>query len=294
MENKMFSFYDFLGYLFPGAFLTIVTISIFSLENIIYNCNDLRKIFYVIKEIDIEKILVLVVIMYVLGHLLSFISAITVERYSIWTLNYPSKYLLRYKKRAYFQVKGNKMFRIPARVINFLFLFLLTSWDLVLSHSPLKMSKLVVKPLEKETQCALRRCICKNLKEKYKISNFCHKEDFNFLEILYHEVVENSEKHFLKAQNYVALYGFARTITLILNISTYVLSWKIITLKMYNKIGYISIILLSFSSFLMYCAYNKFSRKYTLEILMAYLVINKSTSFNNSCNERCKTSFIKK
>lgn len=292
MENKMFSFYDFLGYLIPGSFLMLMIGIIFNIEVSKKLELNIKKILELVKNLDVDKIFILIILMYILGHILSFLSAITVERYSIWTLGYPSGYLLGYKKKAYFQIEKNRLFRIPARILNFIFLFPITLLDLALSHSPLKMSKIVSNSLDEELQCTIRKCICKNLQEKYGINSFCHNINLDFLRILYHEVVENSKTHLPKIQNYVALYGFSRTIALILNISTYLFVYQAINNNFHKLLGLKIVIFItifmSLLSFLMYCSYNKFSKKYTLEVLMAYLVINKTTDFNRICIKKCK------
>lgn len=174
MENKMFSFYDFLGYLIPGSFLMLMVGLIFNIEVSKSLELNLKNILKLVKELNMDKIFILIILMYVLGHILSFLSAITIERYSIWTLGYPSNYLLGYKKKAYFQIEKNKLFRIPARILNFLFLLPITLLDLVLSHSCLKLSKIVSNSLDEELQCVIRKCICKNLQDKYGINSFCH------------------------------------------------------------------------------------------------------------------------
>lgn len=292
MDNKMFSFYDFLGYLIPGSFLVMMIGLIFNIELSKSSDYSVENILEILKQIELDKIFILIILTYILGHILSFLSAITVERYSRWTLGYPSGYLLGYKKKAYFQIEKNKLFRIPARILIFLFLFPITLLDLILSHSILKMSKIIRDSLDRELQCAIRKCVCKNLKEKYGIYNFCQDEELDFLRILYHEVVENSKTHLSKIQNYVALYGFSRTIALILNISTYMFIYQVFNKKIYKLFGIgttvFIVFIMSLLSFIMYCSYNKFSKKYTLEILMAYLVLNKSIEFSNICGKKCR------
>ncbi|WP_454756635.1 hypothetical protein [Cetobacterium ceti] len=288
MNNKLFSIYDFLGYLVPAIFFTTVLTLISKIQNRNYSFKEINKIFKFTNTIKLESILSLIVIMYVLGHLLSYVSSITIEKYSIRTLGYPSKYLLGLKKeQGYFKIKENKVFRFLAYLLNFLFLFPITFWDLILSHSFLKMSKIIAKPLEKEIQCILKKCICKNLTIKYEIFDFCHNSKIDFLRIIYHEIVENSERHFPKIQNYVALYGFSRTISLTLNILTFFLFYPFISHDISLSLFLLLIALFSFSSFLMYCSYNKFLRKYNLEILMAYLIKNQSKTDKNCCSKKC-------
>lgn len=97
MINKMFSIYDFLGYLVPGIFLVTNTYWIIKLEDKNYQFEEIKTLFGKINRIEIEKVFVLIVVMYILGHIISYISSITIERYSIWSLGYPSRYLLGFR-----------------------------------------------------------------------------------------------------------------------------------------------------------------------------------------------------
>lgn len=100
-----FSLYDFLGYFLPGAILIGVLLpyvihsananvcqssdksSLLSYVDLLKECN--------LPDNHIAYIYVLLIIFsYIAGHLLSFLSALTVEKFSIWNLGYPSNYLL--------------------------------------------------------------------------------------------------------------------------------------------------------------------------------------------------------
>lgn len=92
MESKQnpFSLYDFLGYFTPGAVFLYVSIAIssrffqFKLHDSLINAGFTKA------EITVG----LIILAYVLGHVLSFLSSVFVERFSNWMHGYPSKYLL--------------------------------------------------------------------------------------------------------------------------------------------------------------------------------------------------------
>ena len=90
INQNPFSLYDFLGYLIPGIFCLLGGIYIYSPDllwmNIIIN-DGYNLVMYIVT----------VIICYCLGHILSYLSSITVEKYSIWTLGYPSRYLLNHE-----------------------------------------------------------------------------------------------------------------------------------------------------------------------------------------------------
>lgn len=280
LNNYMFSFYDFLGYLIPGSFLVIMIrlISEFKLVD--------NEWSYKIDIIKNENIFTIIVLMYILGHILSFLSAITVERYSIWTLGYPSTYLLNYEKGGYYKsIKTHNNTRVFMRTFVWIILFPITIFDTIF-----KFNNIISAALDEQLQCAVKRCICNNLRENYKIYSICKDTELDFLRILYHEIVRSGDKHFNKLQNYVALYGFSRTIALVLVIAFYFSIYRLYKYSLWNINFIIFIFLLWVSSILLYYSYNKFSKKYTLEVLMAYLVMNKSKNENffHKCKKEVK------
>ncbi|MFA6712186.1 MAG: hypothetical protein WCS33_05715, partial [Candidatus Caldatribacteriota bacterium] len=49
-----------------------------------------------------------VIISYVLGHALNYLSSLTIERYSIWSIGYPSRFILGEKQSCYLKKLNNK------------------------------------------------------------------------------------------------------------------------------------------------------------------------------------------
>ena len=107
IKQNPFSIYDFLGYFIPGAITFYILIIFLNLDSI----NSLRDIIEITnenKEFEFGKALFFILISYSLGHLISYISSITIERFSIWKYDYPSKYLLGLNKEQKFFPKGVK------------------------------------------------------------------------------------------------------------------------------------------------------------------------------------------
>ena len=86
MKESPFSVYDFLGYLIPGMFFNLGIFLILKFEK--YNfeiCETFFKKIYALKDFKADEVFIFVLISYVTGHLISFISSISIEKYSIWT-----------------------------------------------------------------------------------------------------------------------------------------------------------------------------------------------------------------
>lgn len=93
LKQNPFSFYDFLGYFTPGAIFIYGFMAITSHSGIL--TLDFTESF------SVQFYVPFVLGSYALGHLLSFISSVLIEKYTIWLIGYPSKYLLGIKAESY-------------------------------------------------------------------------------------------------------------------------------------------------------------------------------------------------
>ncbi len=110
-------------------------------------------------------------------------------------------------------------------------------------------------------------------------------EERGFFDYVYHYAIKNSEVHFPKLQNYVALFGFIRTICLIFILYTWVLflPFSLSLIKYLFSVNnefpiYAMAILIIFSilSYVSYLGFMKFYRLFSLEALMAVSVTYKT------------------
>ncbi|HGP2222280.1 TPA: hypothetical protein ACLGQJ_004575, partial [Salmonella enterica] len=89
-------------------------------------------------------------------------------------------------------------------------------------------------------------------------------------------VYEFSKQHQTKIQNYVALYGFCRNICLVFIISFWI-SVPTFIYRFFTESNFIYSLLSMTLSFLFtyvfYVGFVKFYRRYTLEVLMAFAVL---------------------
>ena len=95
MERNPFSIYDFMGYLFPGALLMYIICYLcgpFDPYNI-FDLKDFIQAFHMDTSIDaytIGRLAMFVVISYILGHMVSYLSSLTVELVFRKTFGYQS------------------------------------------------------------------------------------------------------------------------------------------------------------------------------------------------------------
>jgi hypothetical protein len=100
MRQNPFSLYDFLGYLIPGSTL----IYLYLILNNWTDKDSARNIETVLSSVskyNFQEIFFFVIVSYALGHLISFISSISVEKYGNWKYGYPSKTVIGYEKNSY-------------------------------------------------------------------------------------------------------------------------------------------------------------------------------------------------
>ena len=101
MLKNPFSFYDFLGYLFPGLVCVLFLKMIASINEAI----TIDSIFNhgLVSSFSWKDTVQYTVLAYVAGHLVSYFSSLTIEPYLIWSYGYPSVFLMKetYDKKFY-------------------------------------------------------------------------------------------------------------------------------------------------------------------------------------------------
>lgn len=274
-----FSLYDFLGYLIPGMIFGLSFGFILKLTNI-----NIEKIFPTI--LSFNNYFVITLSGYLAGHILSYLSSVTVEKYSQWSLGYPSRYLLSVEKDPFWNMIGNNLFLKYFNLLNVvkfivcLYLLPIVIFDTVL-RKILKLEKNIAKPVDG----VLSKIIIKNIlklvysRNNIKKGNYDNNiEKIDSFRLVYHYVLENSINHIPKMNNYVALYGFTRTVAFAINLLFWISLF--ILFANYSHVILLITILSMILSFVMYLDFNKFYRKYSLEVLMALTVVNDKTDCN--------------
>lgn len=263
-----------MGYLIPGA----TSIYLIQIVNIIKKSNsfNLNIIFSSFPAIQTEGIFIFFILSYVLGHLLSYISSITIEKYANWKYDYPSKYLLGINSRTFWT--GANKFHSKFWRIFLIFLLLPTVLlDYILGQCfgfkyfySSKLDPMLVKFIKFKTNNLLLKIGMTN--ENGFEDGEGNDSDFN--RIVIHYTYENSKNHQNKLTNYVALYGFLRTFALITNILFWYFIIHTFFFTEFNSNAAFVIIVISGISYLFFMSFMKFYRRYTLEGLMILTIID--------------------
>lgn len=275
-KQNPFSFYDFLGYFTPGAlliYLIVFTIKFHTAEVV-----SLDSIQGLLRFDELQMYLPFVLASYILGHLINYLSSITVERYSIWSLDYPSKYLLGVKHEGYFHASENKLLRSLIRFTIGLFLLPVSTLDVILGKWG-KMRELYAKKLDDFLITIINNRSSALIKHNKELGFNPDKNEhleYDSFRYIYHYAVEHSSNHLPKMQNYVALYGFLRTLTFL----TVLVFWIILFHKFYSgepKLFIdLEIVPAALLAFIFYISFVKFYRRFTLEAFMAMTVLSVS------------------
>jgi len=274
MKQNPFSLYDFLGYFIPGA---VFLLGIVVLRRLGQQPGSWTALLAPISLLGkVELFVPLAVLAYVIGHSLSYLSSITVEKYSVWTLGYPSRYLLSLQPAPFF--KPPKAVR-PRRVVRLLVAIALSPLTLLeLACHWFGFRPLYAKPLDAALlECVKRQVVAFGAARVGRLETVLPQqgEERDIFRLVYHYTVENAPAHVPKMQNYVALYGFART----LSFEAVIFFWVALAFYIGGRYTLPQFILIGLSSALaalfLYLDFNKFYRKFSLESFMALLTVWK-------------------
>jgi hypothetical protein len=269
IKQNPFSFYDFLGYFTPGALF--VYGAMWSLN---HSNSEVKPLQQIAESIGLEKAeayVLFILLSYAIGHLLNFLSSITVERYALWAMGFPSKYLLEVPRNGYFHSESKKKLRFLVRIFVFFILLPISLWDLLLGKL-LGFRELYSKSLDPLLAALIRGKIAALIKSKggvKDLTSYGNADNTDFFHYAYHYAVENAPNHLPKMQNYVALYGFLRTLSLLCVIVFWALAWNFLNQQTLSFTPIYQLCLTSSICYLFFMAFVKFYRRFSLEALMA-------------------------
>ncbi|CAI2399217.1 Uncharacterised protein [Serratia proteamaculans] len=289
MKQNPFSFYDFLGYLIPGAAL----LYFIYFGGILYHFEPVESFYsYIIVDngglLELLKFIPSVVFSYITGHFISLLSSFAVEKYCTRRNGYPSQFIFQEEgERSRVNVitvnlplSKRKVF-LPFTNIHHLVTLVVILPIALIEMLPFGMLN-QVKPIPQPLRNTVFLSCKKILKKKFKVdvSSMDVKNGLvgDSFRIVYHYAYEYSERHALKLQNYVALYGFSRNISFVF----VVIFWIMMTCKVFYLYGlthtlnfhWFLIITTAIISYVFYQGFVKFYRRYTLEAIMAVCVID--------------------
>ncbi|MDD3313678.1 hypothetical protein [Pseudodesulfovibrio sp.] len=281
MEQNPFSLYDFLGYFAPGAIFSLGVLLVFSKCGL--NPVDLQD-----ESSTYQWLIAIVFILfsYVFGFALSIISGELVEKYLIWRSGYPSKVRYAVPQKTFIECLFDDGYRGHFYLFFFLvFLFPVLILDLLFGKC-LGLEKKYFKRYRYPDELSiLKRHTYKVLGLLTENPESLVNSNANFFKYLYHYTYENESAHSRKMQNYVALYGFSRTMTLIfslfflVNLGSVGLRLSGYTCISFHPFDHDVLFLLSSAllAYTFFVGFAKYYRRYTDEVLMATvaMVISK-------------------
>ncbi|WP_091093103.1 hypothetical protein [Flavobacterium gillisiae] len=280
MEKNPFSLFDFLGYFIPGAFAIFLVCFLQNNEGILFYLK-LENIKTLNNTISIPYITFFIILSYILGHVLSFLSTLTIENFTVWMFGYPSKNLLGIPKVVkYFEKKKkNNTFNWGLTLLSFLLRFLLFIFLIPISISSVSIGNILNlnnSVYKKELGEPYVRFIKAKIEDIFKKHDIYYRMDFindDYNKLLIHHSYNINIPHQSKLMNYVALYGFLRVISFIFNLLSVFLILKLLFLEEINlKIELIIMLISFFLTYITYLGYLKFYRRYSQENLMILLL----------------------
>ncbi|KGO85987.1 hypothetical protein Q765_13060 [Flavobacterium rivuli WB 3.3-2 = DSM 21788] len=261
LEQNPFSLYDFLGYFVPGS---VFIFMIYFLDISESKTFEIRNVLYCLPEVNIGGALFFILAAYISGHILSYLSSITIEWFANMLFGYPSKYILgttiNYSAERIIKIIVSTCLFPPFLVIVifrlFRFRFLYKEVDGFLKQS-----------IERKIKVLLKR-ILKLDYQSYSTMNSVNPVDIH--RVITHYVFDNSKQHQQKMVNYVSLYGLLRTLCLIFGMfgsSLILLKFKEPNFFCYYGCAFIL-------SVICFMAFVKFYRRYTLEGFMLLITMD--------------------
>lgn len=280
MSNSPFKLLDFLGFLFPGAIVLIALYVFFP---------DILEFLKLSTETDTNAVqyVVYIIIAYLIGHLVSLLSSITIEKYSIWKYGYPSEFLLTDYKRGDYLTRESEMdnskidkeknrykkYKQIARAIIYIIILPVSFADFVFSRCGIdyyytrKLSGFQISMIK--GKCAL---LFRSLGLSYNLDNIFAGDNHRIVHNYYYE---NAEKHKNRMDNCIAVYDFLRAMSFVACIVFLCLLCRsLTTINFHSEIDWsqiIEIVSIGVVAYLFYMGFLKYYRKFTLENFMCLL-----------------------
>ena len=289
MTKNPFSFYDFLGYLFHG--LTTLMLTAFVMY--LYKTNGLNvSIDNYIQINDFvdalegklglnwwESTVLVVVLAYIAGHIVAYLSSVTIEYFANASMGYPSYYLLhkgeyRGVLSAFFQGKNEwTTWKIMYRIWVFSVLL-----PIIIFTMPKTLRRFISRPLDEYVINSIQAKLMELSKTlSLNIPDVNFKADYH--RIVMHYVYLNIPQSQRKTDNYVAIYGFLRAMALIACLFfDYLLVTQVLTINLFMPINWDAVkmlLIIFFLTNILFMGFVKFYRRFTLENYMALLTEKK-------------------
>ena len=295
MNKNPFSIYDFMGYLFPGMMCYIIIAYCFRMGldmGAITNMDNLRNLVKGSQMVfNLEKSVVIIVIAYILGHIMSYLSSVTIELFAKKTFGYPSEYLLKRGRgknwwemlKAFFASEAHStnhgwawiktVLRFVMKVFIALLLFPITFSTFTFAYI-FDINGWIVRPLDDYLKNTLKVKEFR-LANRLGINHPDVNQECDYHRIVMHYVYLNIHNSQRKTDNYVALYGFLRSISFVFCMFFFAIgAYALTTINFYKPFDMDLLATLSLFfilSYICFLGFVKFYRRFTLENYMALL-----------------------
>lgn len=295
MNKNPFSIYDFMGYLFPGMMCYIIIAYCFRMGldmGEISNFDNLRNLVKESQmEFNLEKSVAIIVIAYILGHIMSYLSSVTIELYARKVFGYPSEYLLERGQsknwfemlKAFFASEAHSSNRIWAwiktalrfvmKVFIAMLLFPITFSTFTFAYF-FDINGWIVRPLDDYLKNTLKVKEFR-LANKLGINHPDVNQECDYHRIVMHYVYLNIPNSQRKTDNYIALYGFLRSISFVFCTTFFAFgTYSLTTISFsepFDKGLLLTLSLFFTLSYICFLGFVKFYRRFTLENYMSML-----------------------
>ena len=287
MSKNPFQILDFLGYFFPGATVMIA---------LYYYVPSVHDLISITTNTSAIVYIVCIIIAYIIGHIVSLLSSITVEKYANWRYGYPSDYLLNdYKPHLYLSRASNlesnslsqpravflKATKTILRVFVWLLLLPISILDYLLAslfgidyYYTRKLSNQQISMITGKGIILFR-----NIGIPADPMNLFLGDNHRIIHNYYYE---NANKHSSRMENCIAIYDFLRAMTLVMSACFMILFVRAIsTINFHASIdwklcGILTV--LALLSYVFFMGFLKFYRKFTIENFMC-LICDKNLDF---------------
>ena len=273
-KGLSFSAYDFLGYLMPGALLILLMDASFA-----YHMQPASFSYAAILERysskEIGLIFPFIIVAYIVGHIISFLSAISVERYAIWVYGHPSKYLLNIKAGGFWGVAGsNRPASLVLRMLMAAFLLPITCLEFTFGYC-LRLRENYVAPFDSLLREAIwtalnrlvRSCGVKNPASHGSAA------EHDFAKLAMHHALEVAPNHVFTLRNYVALYGFIRTVCFVMILIFWSLALHGYHMGWGGRLWVYTLGPVGVLCFVVFLSFMKFFQRYYEEALFAVTIV---------------------
>lgn len=280
MEPKapQFTPYDIIGYLVPGlAMLALVDITIVYHHN--HSEVSIEWLIARYNSIKWQGAIPLILLGYYIGHLVSFLSASTLEKHAVWLHGHPMKFLLFSKVDNYFKMEKDIkwytfFFTFLIKILIFIFM-IPCSWIELIFGKLLGLNRNYFKPFDKmlcDAASSAFANLCIRVKLDIAILEENHPSHYDIEKLSLHYALETAPAHIYSLRNYVAIYGFLRSMTFVCLVATWIVSYHLFIIVSWKYA-----LLFQFGSgvivFISYGAFLKFYIRYHSETIMAIIAV---------------------